>query len=229
MDRVVRGDVGDVVRSDLEVVEVGLQPVAALDRGDCLVVGVHHEVLALAEAEREHVALPEGQVALAFVALHAEIIRGQAPGELVEPDEPALRRVDQRSVAARPGAVGGEDVACRGVAVWRGDGHDRRLDAGQRVEALIVGGRRRGVGERSDGCCRVGGIDAKVKGDSLAGGRRTDHRVHEHLLAGRERRVRDEARAVALRVGDEAAAVMPAAATDDGHTVDLGEPGRAGS
>jgi hypothetical protein len=81
--------------------------------------------------------------------------------ELVEPHEPALRRVDQRPVLTRTGAVGREDVARRGVAVGDGDGQDRGLDAGQRVEALIVGRRRLRVGELrgappSDRGCRRG-------------------------------------------------------------------------
>ena len=65
------------MRSDLEVVQVRLQPVAARDRGDRLVVGVHDDVLALAEAEVGHAALPEGQVALALVGLHAEVLDGR--------------------------------------------------------------------------------------------------------------------------------------------------------
>ena len=63
--------------------------------------------------------LPQRQVALAVVALHAQVVGDDAVGELVEPDEPALRRVDQRAVAARPGPVGHEDVAGRGIAVGR--------------------------------------------------------------------------------------------------------------
>ena len=51
-DRVERRDVGDVVRRNLEVVQVGLQTVAALDGRDGLVVGVDDDILALAEAER---------------------------------------------------------------------------------------------------------------------------------------------------------------------------------
>ena len=167
-DRVVGGDVGDAVRSDLEVVQVRLQPVAARDGGDRLVVGVHDDVLALAEAEREHAPPPPGQVALALVALHAQIVGGEAARELVEPDELPLRRVDQRAVLAGPGPVGQEDVAGRGIAVGRGDGQDRRLDAGQRGEALVVGGRRRRVREPADGRRRIRGVDAEAEGDRLA-------------------------------------------------------------
>ncbi len=146
-DRVVRRDVGDVAGGDLEVVQVRLQAVAAGDPRDRLVVGVHDDVFALAEAEREHAPLPPRQVAPAFVCLLAQVLRRFAPRQLVEPDEPALRRVDQRPVLTRTGPVGREDVACRGIAIGHGDGQDRGLDAGQGVEALIVGGRGRRVGE----------------------------------------------------------------------------------
>ena len=92
-------------------------------------------------------ALPPRQHAPAFVGLLVQVLRRFAPEQLVEPDEPALRRVDQRPVLARAGAVGREDVAGRGIAVGHGDAQDRGLDAGQRVEALIVGGRRLRVAE----------------------------------------------------------------------------------
>ncbi len=222
-DRVVRGDVGDVVGGDLEVVQVGLQAVAAGDRGDRLVVGVHHDVFALAEAQREHAPLPPRQVAPACVCLLVQVLRRLAPRQLVEPDEPALRRVDQRSVLTRTGPVGREDVAGRGIAIWHGDAQDRGLDAGQRVEALIVGGRRL-AGSGTPGWLAVGyGVSTrKLKDDPLAAvARRADRRAHGHALAGVERRVGHEARAVALRVAVEAPGVIAAAFAHDGDLADL--------
>ena len=193
---------------DLEVVQVGLQAVAAGDPRDRLVAGVHDEVFALAEAQREHAPLPPRQVALAFVGLLAQVLRGLASRQLVEPDEPALRRVDQRPVLARTGAVGREDVARRGVVVGHADAQDRRLDAGQRVEALVVGGRRRRVRERRHVRRRIRGVDAKGEGDALAGAARADHGAHAHALAGVERLVGHEARAVALGVAAQVAVVV---------------------
>ncbi len=70
-DRVEGSDVGDFVGGELEVVQVRLQAVAAVDGGDRLVAGVHDHVFALAEAEREHTALPPRQGALPFVCLLA--------------------------------------------------------------------------------------------------------------------------------------------------------------
>ena len=78
-DRVVRRDVGDAVRGDLKLVQVRLQAVAAGDPRDRLVAGVHDDVFALAEAQREHAALPPGQVAPAFVGLHVEVLRRFPP------------------------------------------------------------------------------------------------------------------------------------------------------
>ena len=52
-DRVERGDVGDVVGRDLELVQVGAQAVAALERCDDLIARVHDHVFALSEAEFE--------------------------------------------------------------------------------------------------------------------------------------------------------------------------------
>ena len=75
------------MRGDLEVVQVRLQAVAAGDPRDRLVAGVHDDVFALAEAEREHLALPPRQGAPAFVGLLVQILRRFAPGQLVEPDE----------------------------------------------------------------------------------------------------------------------------------------------
>ena len=89
------------MRGDLELVEVRLQAVAAGDRGDRLVVRVHHDVLALAEAELEHLALPERQVARVLVALDVEVLGDDAGRELVKPDQAPRGRVDQRPVAAR--------------------------------------------------------------------------------------------------------------------------------
>ena len=146
-DRVERRDVGDVVPGDLEVVQVRPQAVGAGNPGDRLVVVVHDDVFAPTEAEREHLALPPRQVVPTFVCLLAQVLRGFTSGEMVEPDEPALRGVDQRPVLTRTGPVGREDVARRGVLVRHGDGQDRGLDAGQGVEALVVGERRRRVGE----------------------------------------------------------------------------------
>ena len=78
-DRVVRGDVGDAVRGELEVVQVGLQAVAAGDPRDRPVVRVHHDVFALAEAQREHVPLPPRQHAPAFVGLLADRSSAASP------------------------------------------------------------------------------------------------------------------------------------------------------
>ena len=61
--------------SDLEVVQVGLQAVAAGNPRDRLVVGVHDDVFALTEAQREHASLPPGQVAPAFVGLLVQVLR----------------------------------------------------------------------------------------------------------------------------------------------------------
>ena len=221
-DRVVRRDVGDVVGGDLEVVQVRLQAVAAAHPGDRLVVGVHDDVFALAEAEREHAPLPPRQVALTFVCLLVQVLRRFAPRELVEPDEPALRRVDQRPVLTRTGPVGREDVARRGIVIGHGDGQDRGLDAGQRVEALVVGGRRRRVGERRDGCRRIWGVDAKAEGDrpaAVCAG--ADHGPHDHALAGVERLVGHEAAAVALGVPVHVAVVVAGFGADDRDFLDV--------
>ena len=85
--QVVGREVGDVVRGDLEVVQVGFVAVAGGDGRDGLVVGVHDDVFALAEAEREHASLPPRQIVLAFVALHAQVLRSFAARQLVEPHE----------------------------------------------------------------------------------------------------------------------------------------------
>ena len=73
---VVGGEVGDVAGCDLEVVEVRFVAVARADRGDGLVVGVHDDVFALAEAERENPALPPGEV---LPGLHSAARSGSAP------------------------------------------------------------------------------------------------------------------------------------------------------
>ena len=78
------------MRSDLEVVQVRLQAVAPRNPRDRLVAGAHDDVFALAEAEREHLALPPRQHAPAFVGLLVQVLRRFAPCELVEPDELAL-------------------------------------------------------------------------------------------------------------------------------------------
>ena len=64
---------------DLEVVQVRLQAVAAGDPRDRLVAGVHDDVFALAEAEREHAPLPPGQVAPAFVGLLVQVLAASPP------------------------------------------------------------------------------------------------------------------------------------------------------
>ena len=124
VDRVEGRDVGDVVGLDLEVVQVGLQAVGAGNPGDGLIVGVHHEVFALAEAEREHAALPPRQGAPAFVALHVEVLGGLASRELLKPHQTPLRCVDQRAELPGPGTVGGQDVTRCGIAVGDRDGQD---------------------------------------------------------------------------------------------------------
>ena len=110
-DRVEGGDVGDVAGNDLEVVQVGRQAVAAAYPRHDLIAGVHHEVFALAEAERQHPALPPRQVALPVEGLLAEVLRHLPSGERFEPHQPAAGVVDQGPVLAGPGAVGREDVA----------------------------------------------------------------------------------------------------------------------
>src|SRR5260370_16104739 len=97
-----------------------MRAIGAGNLGYWLVVGVHDYVFALTEAGGEHLALPEGEGALALVALHAQVLGGGPARELVEPDEPALRRIDQRPVAARAGAVSAEAVARRRVGVRHG-------------------------------------------------------------------------------------------------------------
>ncbi len=213
-DRVVRGDVGDVVGGDLEVVQVRLQAVSAGDPRDRAVAGVHDDVFALTEAQRQHAPLPPGQVALPFIGLLVEVLRGFAARQPVEPHELALRRVDQRPVLTRTGPVGREHVARRGVAIGHGDVQDRGLDAWQRVEALVVGGRSRRVGELRHARRRIRGVDAKAERDSLAAGP-ADRGLHAYLLAGVERLVQHEAAAVALGVPAYVAAVVAGLGADD--------------
>jgi hypothetical protein len=185
------------------------------------------------KAEREHLALPPCQGTPAFVGLLVEVLRRFAPFQLVEPDELALRRVDQRPVLTGTGTVGREDVARRGIAVRHGDRQDRGLDAGHRVEALIVGGRRLWVSESRSARRRIWSIDAELKGDRPAAARLgsacvarpgsagVDHSVDSHALAGVERGVGHKARAVALRVGLHAPGVGAAALPLDGNRMDL--------
>ena len=210
-DRVVGGDVGDAVGGDLEVVQVGVQPVAAGHPRNGLVAGAHHHVFALAEAQFEHAPPPPRQVAPPFVGLLVEVLRRFAAGQPVEPHEPALRGVDQRAILAGTGPVGREDVARGGIAVGHGHAQDRHLRAGQRGEALVVGGRRARVAELRDGARRVGGVDAEFERHLPGGAAGADRGMHGHALAGVERRVGHEAGAVALRVAAKAAGVSAAA------------------
>src|ERR1700683_2929429 len=148
--------------------QVSLQAVASRDFGDSLVMGVHDDVFALAETEREHLAVPESQLALAFVALDVQVLGGFSSRKMVEPNKSALGGVDQWPVLARPGPVGREDLARGWIAIGHGDAQDRDLDAGQRVEALVVSRRGLWIGEGWCACRRVGGVHAKVEGDPLA-------------------------------------------------------------
>ena len=219
-DRVVRRDVGDVVWGDLKLVQVRLQAVAAGDPRNRLVAGVHDDVFTLAKAQIEHASPPPRQVAPSFVCLLVQVLRGFPWRQPVEPHEPALRRVDQRPVLTRTGAVGREDVTRRGVAIGHADVEHRRLDARQGVEALVVGGRRCGIVELRDGCRRIWRIDAKAEGDLLAG-TRADHGAHTHALAGVERLLGHEAGAVALEVTVYVALVMAGFGADDRHFADI--------
>ena len=165
-DEVVDGDVGHVARRDLEVVQVGFVTVSSADGGDGLVVGIHHDVLALAEPGREHASLPPRQIALAFVALHAEVQRVDGARETLKPDQPALGAVDQRAVLTRSRSRGHHHRTRAGITIRGGDIQDRGMQAGSRDEALGGGGRSRRVGESGHAVGRVRRGDAKVKGDT---------------------------------------------------------------
>ncbi len=196
--------------------QVGLDAVAGSDGRDCLVVPVEDQVGAVAIAERDDPALPEGQIPLPCVCLHVHVVGDEPAGELVEPDQAALRAIDQRPVAARTGPIAREDVAGRRIAVACRDAEDRRLHARQGDEGLVVARRWRRVREGTDARGRPWRIDAEAECHVLAANLRRD----VHALARGERLARHEACAVALRVGTQRAGMAAALAADRADALD---------
>ena len=184
-------DEGGALRGDEELVLVGLQAVAGLHDGDGLVVGVRDHVLAEAVAERDRASLPPGEVVLAEVDLRAQVGGVFAAGERVEPHELAGAVEDHRARTARGrGTASRTGSRARSPAPGRlVHGDDRRVQLGERVEALhvraacrvrrgnSVSGRRRRLGDRearSRSCdaLRLARVQRRVNRDVLAGGER---------------------------------------------------------
>ena len=197
---------GRVLRRDVEVVEVGFEAVARVDAPDLLVVAVDDHLFALAEPLRRDVALPPTQHGLAIELLHLQVARRIAGGHRVKPDHVAGFVEDHRPVLTRTRVGSGEQVSRRGLSRARRDHERRRLQFRARVEALHLGGVGRDV-PRGHVLEVVRRRDDEVESERLRLAGNRQPAAYVDRLAGVKRLGRNEARAVALRVGLQAPAV----------------------
>jgi hypothetical protein len=101
----------DIVRLDLELVQVRRIPVAGAQDVDLTVGGVvdHHDPVA--EAGGMDIPLPPREHRLAVELLDLQVGRVGPGGQGLEPHEPAARVEDHRPVLSGAGVRRGEDVA----------------------------------------------------------------------------------------------------------------------
>ena len=236
--RVVGGEQRRAGGRDLELVQVGLVAVAGPDLGDRPVVGAGDHVDTEAEPVHGDPALPPGQHRGAVELLHAQVGCDGRRRQRTEPDQLPVGVEDHRA-GLGGNAVGREELVSGRVGGGvRVDGDDGWSKCGRRDEALArvtpeLVELRRGVGER------VLLRDGELEAQGLRGPPQCQLRVDGHGLPRGERLLREEAAAVALRIGLERPAVQAAARAEHCHVAqragrdpeeaDLGLRGRVGS
>ena len=194
-------------------------PIGRLHGRDLLVARVVDHALAVARAV-VGVALKPGQHRLSLVLLDPEIGGQLIRGQRLEPDQVARRVEDHRPVLERAVLRGQEDVAVVGGGGALIDRDRRRLEARLRVEVLdaVRPGRDHRQLQRGERPERGGDLErerpVRAADDVQPGG-------DGHGFAGGERRVGNEAPAVAVGVGLDLSAVGARARPHDRDRPDL--------
>ncbi len=162
--------------------------------------------------------LPPREHRLAFVFLHPQVRRSRASWYGLEPHELARAVEDHRSVLARPRIGRQEDVAGglrARVVVTVTVGGCRSGRETKCWSSLGFGGGGGGGGVSSERLTAVHFGDGEAPGDGRAGAEPAQDGMNGDGLALREGLGRQEARSVALGVGQQPAGVRAAARAGD--------------
>ena len=165
-------------------------------------------------------ALPPGEDGLSAIALHLQVGRGLLHWQALEPDQAATGVKDHRPCLPGTAIGSGKDVSRSGSRRAGAHRDRRRVQVGARAKALDFS-----ASPAMDALGR--GADRVANGDREAveqGARRAgalDRGTHLYPLAFGEAARRQEARAIAVRVREQATCVAARTRADDADVREL--------